>query len=391
MSYNNLNDEGYLVVDALSREESHTLSNELAEYLFSILFPKDTPRLLNLLTDQKLRSKIFGYNGNDLVWERGNTRTPYYTKSTGMFDGHYNLMKLQMIDFNPKLYDIATQVMGTKKLVFRAGLERYSIKPGIDVVDDIKAEGGTDMPLHLDANLFHPEVNYSFRIQSLISLSSDSKIEARDSGSLRLLVNFHHYWDFIGKLLHPDTGLYSIDDNKSRFHILPKDFEKGIVPVINEHIIAYTHFVHRREKFDKVYEDDSLITSFYEDLMIEVPKKPKLLEWRVIQLKPGQMVFWSQYLPHQSLRNKSPVPRIVAYYSLFPIDKGYYGSDEHKWLKEMISDCKFYYGVDAGKIDRTIRNRQEYIYLRKRNEIKKIVEYINNDPIARLLLGLDEY
>jgi len=403
-TYSNLNDEGYLIRDAISPQEAAELATELTNYTYDVLFdhrgwtvPRNDPLALNIISDKHTREMLLSDSKSESVWEGGMSRKPIISKSCGMWYGNYNRKKLEMIDFNPKLYKICTEVMGTEKLGVLSGIERFSIKPGAvtDPETGHKADGANDMPKHIDSCLFDDRPNYPFRIQSLVCLSVGDDVAARDSGTLNLLVNFHHYWVFAKHLLNPQYGLVTMPEEKSRFHKLPTDWDKKYLPLLKGHAEAYTVYLHDRKRYMKEYSIDRETFEFYKWLTeqnVHVPEVMKDIHWKPIVLKPGQMVFWHQRLPHQSLRNKSATPRIVAYYNLQPIPgPEWYGSQHQKWLVEMATKAHFYYGIDHNVYPRDIKNIQEFEYLRDNNLVKDTVDYITNNPLARKLIGLDHY
>ncbi len=408
-TYDNLNDEGYLIRDVMSEEEADYLAKDLIDYTFDIVFenrgyevPRDHPLALNVLTDKNIRNSLIDDATSESVWENGNSRKPIISKSCGMFDGHYNLQCLEKINFSKRLYDISAEVMGTDKLVFRAGLERYSIKPGVrtDPQTNCKAQGANDMPKHIDSNLFDANipslsVNYPFRIQNLVCLSVGNDVAPKDSGTLNLLVNMHHYWDFARHILNPQYGLVTMPVNTSRFHVLPKDWDSKYLPNLKLHIEAYTLFLHDRERYAREFTITRQIHSFYEWLEksdVRVPSIMKDIHWKPIVLRPGQAVYWHQYLPHQSLRNKSETPRIVAYHNLFPVPgPDWYNSEERRWLLEMATKAHFYYGKDNNNYPRDICNSYEYEYLRSNGLLSNVLNYIKENPLGRKLLGIDPY
>lgn len=403
-TYDNLNDEGYLVVDALSPEEAEEIADDLVNYTYDVLFdhrgfevPRDHPLSLNVLTDKRTREELLGDTKSESVWEGGMSRKPIISKSCGMWHGHYSLNKLRKIDFNPKLYEISASVIGTDKLAFRAGIERFSIKCGVTVDSDSKrkAEGATDMPKHIDTCLFDDTPNYDFRIQSLVCLSVGNDVAPRDSGTLNLLVNFHHYWTFARHVLHPRYGLVTMPNCSSRFHVLPDDWDTKYLLYLNGHAEAYTIFLHDRKRFMQEFKIERQVFEFYkwlEEIGVRVPETFKLIHWKPIVMKPGQMVFWHQYLPHQSLRNKSATPRIVAYYNLHAIHgPEWYHSEEYRWLLDMATQAHFYYGIDCGKYPRDVKNTEELNYLRDTGLLQDVVDLITTDPLARKLIGLDVY
>lgn len=381
-----LNDEGYLVVsNALTEQQIQETTTAVRNNIFKIVFKNngcdvDSNQVdnLELLTNKNKRDIILGKDANDNVWRNGNTRNPRIGKSDGMINIHFNQTVMKNIDFNTKLYDIASKVYGTKNLALTAGPDRVSLK----------AKGSTDMPKHTDINMFHPEVNYKRRIQSLICLSIDTNINPRDSGTTSLFVNFHHYWDLACVLFHPTTGLCPMPDNKSRFFKLPSKWTTVYEKSLQQHIINYTNFLHKN-----IVPRDSNIASTYQiwrNSGVTVPTTIKAPYWKPIKMKPGDMLFWTQKLPHQSLRNKSDIPRMVAYYSLFPIDENWYGSEQHKWVVQQFTSGKFHYSSN-GRYLYNIDNIDEYKDLENTGKLENIIEYTSSSNLAKLLTGQATY
>ena len=345
-------------------------------------FPVDSSNSENLLlfTDPSLRVKKFGDSGKSACWRNRNSRQPILSKSTGMIDIYFNTEHLELVTLNKKLYREAVKVYGVGELV-NLGPERFSIK----------ARGSPDMPKHIDSNLFYDKVNYPIRIQGLVCLEVGNDVQPRDSGTLSVYKNFHHYWDFAGQLFHPKTGLFPFPDRKSRFFVLPtgkKGWDKHYEPIFREHAEMYTRFL-----FCDISPDDSETAEFFERIRktVKVPEKLLPLEWEHIVLKPGDVVFWNQHLPHRSLRNKSETPRIVSYYNLFPVERGWYGSEEQLWTKKQFREGKKFYSVNAGTYTYNCKNVEELEYLKKTRALKKIRLKTRTNSFRKRITGQKDW
>lgn len=398
-TYDNLNDAGYLVVKGvLSAKECEKLSKALIHATVDLVFTRqgfdvdpDDPTTLDLFMDQKLREKKLGETAKGAVWRDGNTRQPLISKSCGMTHIHYNEELLERITYNERLYEAAAKVIGTPHLVHGDGPERFCIKP----------RGATDMPQHIDSNLFLDEVNYPYRSQSLVTIQIDEGISPRDSGTLCLLTYFHHYWDFARELFHPKTGLVPFPELKSRFFVLPtnkkdkKHFDLNYLPALKKHAKAYGNYLEGRRSADK----DDFHEDFYEKLAakgITVPPTDKKylekMDWTPIKLAPGDMVFWHQYLPHRSLRQRSKTPRICAYYNVYPVDEDWFGSPHQEWVQKQFQTCQFFYGVDAGQYPEKAVNVEEYEMLaEKEGEIARLAELSTLTEFRRRITGQESY
>jgi len=383
-----LNDEGYLVVSGILTDEQVAKTRDsIREDIFNYTFirrgcqvdPHDDNNL-SLLVDMKERERRFGEAAKDTVWTQGNTRKPRVSKSTGQTNVNFNVDKLRNIDFNHKIYRLSSTLYGTHHLAYRTGAERVGMK----------VKGTTDMPRHMDKNPWNEEeVNYPIRIQSLVCLSIDPYMDPRDSGSICLLANFHHYGDMAAALFHPVTGLVPMKNNKSRFFTLPTDWDKKYEPALHQHIEGYTRYLHHGGN-----PADPTIAQAYASWKtngIVVPEQVKRVYWKSIPMRPGDIIFWTQDLPHRNNRNKSTIPRTVAYSNLFPIDENWYGTEEHKWVIHQFRTCQFHYGVDNGNYPYKIDNVDEHDYLEETGQIETRAAISRETEIARLLTGQQQY
>jgi hypothetical protein len=427
-SYDQLNEEGYLIVSTLkkhpefgysklfhdlaprsrsrehgipkifSKEDLEEVATSIKKNAFELIFESqgydvdaEDPESLKLFTDMKKRKEMLGEDAARAIWRGGNTLAPLIGKTTGMIHIHFNEDVQKRILFNKKLYKLSSYVNGTPYLSFITGPERVSIK----------AQGSTDMDSHMDSNPFYPSQNYPFRIQSLIVLEIDEHISPRDRGTLSIIPYFHHYWEFFGKAFHPVDGIegYRFPPNttKSRFFPLPKgknNFDKIYLPKLKNLGKQYSKYLYH----DILPESKTLRRYFrrYKKEGISVPpNSKKYLEkmvWKPLPLKEGDIVFWHQHLPHRSLRNKSEIPRVVVYYNLFPVDEAWFGSEEAKWVAEQFETGKFYYGKDYGNYPKKVVNIEEYKSLKDNpKRLKKILAIFKKTELNRKLAGLEDW
>lgn len=404
-TYDNLNEGGYLIVEGvLDKETSETVRDTIVSDTINLIFEKQGfevdakhPDSTRLLVDQSLREEKLGTRGKRCVWRNGNTLHPLISKTTGMVHIHFNPVVMEHVQFNEELYELSAKINGTPHLVFRSGPERVSIK----------AKGATNMAKHIDANLFYPEVNYPFRIQSLLVLDIDTIAKPKDSGTLCLLPYFHHYWEFAGKLFHPKTGFFDckfpdVKSSASRFFRLPKgknSFDKKYLPELKRYAAAYADFLEGtldwRETFGIGTGSHRKFFKKCADEGIAVPSNSKgyleKMAWTPLPLKQGSVVFWHQHLPHFSLQNKSETARVVAYYNLFPVDRDWWGTEEQRWVQRQFQRSEFYYGTDWGNYPTAIVNKEENEHLKQTGKVEEIAALSDSTAFRRRLSGQESY
>lgn len=358
MSFDEMQSKGYQVYQGVyTPEESSKLRDAILTKAIDLVFTqqgaevKDEDQALRLFTDPKLRSSLL--QNPNLIWRNGNSRDPIISKSCGMIDIHFDPVVAEMVTFSTRTYDILKKLYGCRCLVHSQGPERVSIK----------APGTTDMPKHIDANPFNQEVNFPRRYQALVVAECPTEGPPK-RGGLCVLANFHHYFDFFGRMFNPYDGpLEYPDPGSSRFFVLPaspksESFDGKYLPVLQEYAEMYCDYLYHGIK-----PKDDDIKAFFKILEKEgiiLPKKLPPLEWVAVETEPGDMVVWDQRIPHYSMANTTDTPRIVAYYSVFPVDDEWYGSEEQKWVEEMFTTGRYYYTPNANQYPRTIRNPEEY-------------------------------
>ena len=406
-----LAEHGYTIVrNFLSPEECQTLTRSFISSSLGLVFGGTNvdihdERNLLLFTDLALRKERL-HNPN-MVWRNGNSRQPLLSKSCGMIDIHYNPEQMRIVNFNPKLYDLMSALYQKRELAHSFGPERFSIKP----------QGSTDMHKHIDANPFYPEVNHRAvdylaqpeaekgdqpkrmglgparlvpeRIQTSITLSIDKNVKVEHSGTLFLIPYFHLYWQFVGELFHPTKGLVPYPDDKSRFFVLPTDWNKKYLPLLRQYATEYTEFFHRNGTVSTAKTLQFFSRLKADGIMVPVQMKP--LEWVGMNVSPGDIVCWDQYLPHYTAKNKSITPRIVCYYNVFPVERDWFGTPEQKWCAQMFLEGKFFYGMDANKYPTTIRNIEEYNDLSRTNRLQDAIAPAMENTFTRRLAGLESW
>lgn len=336
--------------------------------------------LVKALSDKNHRENILGSLASDTVWRKDNTRDPVWSKSTGMINIHYNQSVLSNISLNPEVYATLAHYYNYPKLAHKVGLEKVCFK----------APESTLMEQHIDTNLFDDSVNYPCRLQSLICLQVDTKIKPENSGTIEVLEYFHLYWYLARALFHPITGPCPWPkEGKSglgnRYHLLPKDFDSKYLPALHYHIQHYTAYYHSNqtppEGWNQVYQ-------VWREMGITVPQTIYLPLWKSVR---PSWIIWSSRLPHRSRGNKSDITRIAAYISLFPVDDSWYGTAEQEYLIKQIKQCHFYYNVNHGVYNTTLKNPEEYEYLVGTDQISAIQDLLHRSQISRQLVGLEKY
>ena len=212
-------DIGYSVTEGLyTTEELKRLERSILDDIQNIVFTnRDIDyqltdyNSLRVFTDPSYRKEVLG--NINVVWKNGNSRKPFLSKSVGMINIHYNRDVFDLIHMNERPYRILSRLYGTEHLVHRVGPERFGIK----------IKGSTDMIKHIDANLWHEEVNYPERVQVLICVQIPDDVQPRDSGTLELLLGFNRYWNFASALFHPSSGLFqclTVKIDSKDFHLI---------------------------------------------------------------------------------------------------------------------------------------------------------------------------
>nr|QBK90781.1 MAG: putative oxidoreductase [Pithovirus LCPAC201] len=390
--------QGWVIVqNLLDTADREALKTEMIKTMLETVFTRrgvvldtNNPENLKLLTNPQLRRNTL--SNPKMIWRNNNTRDPIVSKTCGMINIHFNQMILEKITFNPKLYQVLSSLYGKintetgqlqprLNLVHSEGPERFSIKP----------KGSTKMPQHIDANLFHPKVNYPERIQSFYCVNTDSQITPSDSGTIAILDNFCFYFDLLGGLCHPRDGILPFPQSKSRFFCLPKKFDSEWLPKLNQMVRLYTEFLHRG-----IATDDRRIQTRFEQLKKAgryVPSQFKEMKWKAIRLQPGDFFCWSQCIPHYSCRNKSETPRMVCYYSIYPVKNTWYNSYHHQWTKQMFLNRIFYYSTNAGEYLQNTKNPEEYQQLQSlgAEHLTQYQNWLRSDSFRAKLSGLESW
>ena len=108
-------------------------------------------------------------------------------------------------------------------------------------------------------------------------------------------------------------------------------------------------------------------------------------------MRAGQVVVWSQYLPHHSVPNKSDIARIAAYYSVMPITENWYGSREQKWVCRQVENLEYYYANNITSLRNLVKNIDEKQYIDEHDLRPHINKLIKSNVLLRLQFGIDSY
>lgn len=254
------------------------LSGELDNYL-------RCPNSLKLFTDSKLREKYL--KNPNCVWRHNFSQRPLVSKNCGMVNIYHNREVKDYITFNPNILNHIISEYN-EKAIYAKGPERVSMK----------VEGSTDMNRHMDTNF----KNHENRIQAFVTLSIDisTNRDLSSIGSIEVLSNFNNYFDFYKYFIEENSD-YNSETYKSDKNpvILDKIFIESI-PYFNNWIK------------EKIYKENK-----YPE--IKKPINFQEMIWEFPSLKIGDLFVWDSKIPHRNTKNKSCIPRIVSYISLYPI------------------------------------------------------------------------
>lgn len=384
-----LNSRGFTVVSAgYGTAELKRLARSMKKEVLDILFGEErtgllrdptfdfspeNPEVWKLFTNPRLREKIL--LDPTSIWAEGNSRRPKLSKSCGQAEIHFSPLIHKKVLFDPRPYQILSQAYEKKELVHSSGPEKICLKP----------PGATEMPIHCDRNLWCEANNYSERIQAFLAVEVPSTGLWDQRGGLEVLANFHHYWDLASALFHPETGLVPFPAGNSRFHVYPKDFNRTYLPLLQKVARFFTRWFHHDEDPETVgyISGEELLDFFNRIEFSDPPEEYQPIEWEVIQYHPGDLVLWSQNLPHRSLANKTDEMRAVIYYSVFPVTPEFDESEQRVWVREMFHQAKFFYTVEANQYSRQTRNVPEYLY----RQAHGVPEYYLKTKLSRRLSG----
>jgi hypothetical protein len=261
---------------------------------------KDPSLLLNDI-DLRRKHEI----QEDIVWIEGNTRKPIVSKNGGFTNIYHNRLVRDLILFSEKIHHYISQlykaVCGEEEIAYTNGPDRVGVK----------AKDATDMPKHLDKHLFIDAPKLKARVQAFVCLGVDERTKSpsgapemkpRETGGIEVLENFHHYFllariFFKGKFETSDA----IPQN------LPKEFDDNL-DAFNAWI---TKILYSKKKplMNKELREVIKTNKF--------PEKQLFVGWVIPKVRVGDLFCFDTRLPHRNLKNKSTIPRVVAYVSYF--------------------------------------------------------------------------
>jgi hypothetical protein len=289
---------GWKIVPVLKkrkcREISESIKNDIVNTTFGLADELDNfnkcPNKWELFTNPQLREEYL--DNPKCIWKNNFTHKPYVSKSCGMANIFHNPLVREEILFNEEIINPILEEYG-EEAIYAKGTERVSIK----------VKGSTDMERHIDTNY----VNYEKRIQAFVTLEIDPSEDMKNKGSIEILSNFSNYFDyyplFISK--HPEyKGELTTTDK------LPVKLDKFFINSIDDfNTWLKENFYTKKltKKFLQFKEEHPIPPTFQE------------IKWEYPPIKTGDLFIWDCRLPHRNTKNKSDIPRIVAYVSLYPI------------------------------------------------------------------------
>ena len=346
---------GYVIFNKhLSADECQQLNAAALRSLFTLAFheepdpPEPNYENLELFADPKLREQRLA--NPRCIWRDGNTRQPLCSKSGGgMVDVHYLPEAQELLTMTHETFDKVAACYGHQRITQRYGPERFSIKfPGSD-----------DMPRHVDTNFIFSENNVSAeRVQTLIATNIDTEIDPAQSGTIALIPGFHHYYRHAAIFFHPQTGGYPIKVDNKRFMVLQSTgFDEGLAAFNT--LLSELYEI----KAGKI-EADNWHRPYLDLPLVDDPYLP--LAWTPIAMKPGDLICWTHWLPHQNLRCRSSQPRIAFYVTYFEYDDDYIDSEQHRILVKTLKQGDYLRQTKEG--DKVIDGRLERQLLHPENE-----------------------
>lgn len=306
---------GYVSIPVLELKECAKIANSILSEVYKMAFRGvdlseiEDPSLL--LNDIDLRRK-HGIQ-TDIVWNEGNPRKPIVSKNGGFVNIYHNRLVRDLILFSEKIHYFVSQlykaVCGTLSLAPTAcGEEEIAYTNGPDRVG-VKSKGATDMPKHLDKHLFIDAPKLKARVQALVCLSVDEEMDPRNTGGIEILENFHHYFPLARIFFR---GKFKTSDAIPQQ--LPKEFDENL-DAFNAWI---TKILYSAKTGDTAKPKLILKKELREVLKAnKFPEKQLFVKWVIPKVKVGDLFCFDTRLPHRNLRNKSTIPRVVAYVSYF--------------------------------------------------------------------------
>ena len=291
------------------------------------------PNTLNLFTDFNLRKKKL--DNPKCVWRDGNTRRPIISKSTGMVNISFNHDVQRYVTFNPNTISKINELYGSDKLVYTYGSDRVCIK----------AKGSTNMNKHLDYHLNSTQLQKEpTRVQALVCGRCPTDVPVQHSGTLEVIPYFHLYWECAQAFFVSPFGKIKI--HQSVPQTLYKDFDQKL-PLFNV-FLQRLHYI----RDNNIPINDAWKP--YQHLMNTLPPTYHEIKWTPILLRTGDMVCWTQKLPHRSLQNKSTTARIVFYVRLFTVDENWFGTPHQQQVAHNVTNG-IVTGNHANELERQLR------------------------------------
>lgn len=316
------------------------------------------------------------------VANKDNFRKPHINQTDGMVSIHYNLAAKKYVDGNWRFYrTLQKHYRNYPHLAFMCGPERGGVK----------GPGSKQMKLHIDAghNFNYPELsklNYPTRLQCMAMITRDISGKLEKSGTIELLINYHHYFNLFSLATRED-GVLPLGLSERRFFVLPDNFEKDFLPKLNDIAKQYTDYFYKKKQPSKEY------LGFFKNcrkLALEVPRKFRECKFQAIDVRPGDIVIWSQYLPHRSLANSSDDMAMRLYYSLFPVEKKWWKTEEAKWVRHQYKNFESFYSTNRGNYNYNPRNADELDYIKKKKLHKELRRVFNRRKWIRRATGFEE-
>lgn len=295
---------------------------------------------------------------DNVVRQNGNPRQSKVLKKSGKTSLYMTRPIRDIVRRNRQLLKLASELYGTEKLAFTQGLDHIIYKsylsdaslPTLDckIMEPLQ-------PMTSNTNPYHYVI--------LVCLSKDSNPTCDENADLKLLLGFERYYDEILGLIS-QSGIFPIAKQKKN---------------VNFSLLEGFQLDKINDELEKIHAND--------------PVPFRKLEWKTIDMNPGDVVMFDCRIPYMTDRNKCNVPSMYMIYSMRPVGSAFYGSDNHKMLVESVTKAKI--GNWKKKTFKNA-NREEYMWRAgfknfPLSTIDACIDIKDFDSIDRLIFGLDKY
>jgi hypothetical protein len=357
---------GYRVcLNSISEETCTTVFLNSSFEIIYIFFEDYAPNLIqtyglgiiNMICDPGLRSQIIpAFDSHQKIKNPRGSKT---IKKTGKINLFLTPIITNSIRRNPIIYNLLSELYGKQKLAFVNGLDSIIYK----------TKGSEDYPSTIDCKLFKPlegidglDNPFHYCCFVCISLYQPTENKGEEYGQISLLENFDFHYELIRQLIAPE-GKYPVEKQK-----------KGVDFNLLENL-----------NVDSINNE---ITTQFKGCKGNL----KLLKWKTVDLKAGDVLIFDCRLPYKIAKNFTDIPAVYIPVSLRPISSKWYKSQKHSNLLNSIKNGK------VGNWDkRTFKdcNLDEYRWRTSKEcpefaKLENCIDMKDFKSFDKVIFGLDE-